>query len=284
MGICFVIYDGENNTNCDVSQQDSNGNCPNNISSGVVFLFTLSFYWTSQVIANIVFVTASGVVATWYFLFPNQTPSTTVSGALKRSCWNSLGSICFGSFIIALIQTIRAMIQMSKNSNNNFLRACADCILGCIENLVNYFNTYAFARVAIYGSTYCEAAKETWELFKNKGCTMIINDDLINGVLGLACLFAAAFAAVITMVFAKVIYDLSEWYYWSLLAACIGFGLTLCAMIVVRSGVVTIFVCFADDPAVLAETKPRENEELTTAWRKRYGELPARLTNPPRHQ
>jgi len=167
MGICFVIYDGEND-NCNESDKDSNGNCPKNISSGTVFLFLLSFYWTSQVIANIVFVTASGVVATWYFLFPNQTPSSTVGGSLKRACWNSLGSICFGSFIIALIQTIRAMIQMSRNSKNDFLRACAECLLNCIQNIVNYFNTYAFARIAIYGSSYCEAAKETWQLFEKK--------------------------------------------------------------------------------------------------------------------
>ena len=132
----------------------------------------------------------------------------------------------------------------------------------------------------MYGQSYCEAAKETWELFKSKGFDAIINDDLTSTALNISCLFAALLSGAITAGVAKFVVDNEYWYYWALVAALVAFGLTLCAMVVVRSGIATIFVCFAEDPAALSVTKPHDYDVITSAWRDRYGKLPARLTNP----
>ena len=146
-----------------------------------------------QVIANVVHVTASGAVASWYFLWPNNQSSSPVWNSFKRATTTSFGSICFGSFIVAVIQALRAMVHSSRRSNNTFLKCFAECILSCLENIMNYFNMYAFTYVAIYGHTYCEAAKETWQMLSSKGIDAVINDDLIGGVLMLACLFAGIY-------------------------------------------------------------------------------------------
>ena len=61
-----------------------------------------------------------------------------------------------------------------------------ECLLSCLDKLVTYFNVYAFTQVAIYGKTYCEAANDTWALFKRVGMEAIINDDIIGGVLAFA--------------------------------------------------------------------------------------------------
>ena len=58
-------------------------------------------------------------------------------------------------------------------------------MLGCIEDIVEYFNFYAFTQVAIYGKDFCDAAKSTWKLVKSKGIDALINDSLIGYVLGL---------------------------------------------------------------------------------------------------
>jgi len=242
------------------------------------FSFFLSFYWTSQVIANIVLVTAAGVVATWYFLFPQATPTSPVLGALKRASWNSLGSVCFGSFLVALLQTIRAMLQIAQSQSNALIRCCIMFILACLENILNYFNLYAFSRVAIYGQSYCIAARETWELFKSKGFDAIINDDLTAAVLTLACCFAGICAGIVTGVIAYLMgnnYALE----WGLIALICGFVLTLCAMAVVRAGVATIFVCFAEDPICLATTKADSYQLIVEAWRARYGVVPNYIQN-----
>ncbi len=278
MGFSFVIYAGTKHKEDSDTGEDEN---QNNVNGGLLFLFLVSFYWTSQVIANTVHVTSAGAVATWYFLHPLHTPKSPVYGAFRRAVTTSFGSICFGSFLVAVIQALKAMVHMARENKNDFIRCCLECILNCIEDLLEYFNLYAFTRVAIYGLSYCQSAKETWELFKRKGFDAIINDDLIHGVLILACLFAGAFSAVIVAVVVKGAMSATHsWGAWVAVAFLCGFALTLCALVVVRSGVATIFVCFAEDPAVLSVTKPKEYDHLTTAWRQRYGKLPARLTNP----
>ena len=54
-------------------------------SAGIVFFFLLlSFYWTSQVIKNVVHVTVAGTYASWYFLRATGMPANPTVGALKR--------------------------------------------------------------------------------------------------------------------------------------------------------------------------------------------------------
>ncbi len=143
----------------------------NKINGGMLFLYLVSLYWTAQVISNIVHVTTAGVVATWYFLHPQSTPSSAVCGSFKRATTTSFGSICFGSFLVAIIQATRVLVRMveERGRNNQFIMCCIRCILRCLQDILEYFNLYAFSRVAIYGTSYWQSAKETWELFKSKG-------------------------------------------------------------------------------------------------------------------
>ncbi len=48
---------------------------------------------------------------------------------------------------------------------------------------MEWFNLYAFAQVAIYGSPFIQAAKDTWNLLSSKGLDAIINDDLVRPLL-----------------------------------------------------------------------------------------------------
>ena len=67
--------------------------------------------------------------------------------------------------------------------------ACvAECILGCLQSIMEYFNRWAYVYVGIYGYKFTQAGKAVFELFKHRGFDAIINDDLIGNVLGFAAL------------------------------------------------------------------------------------------------
>lgn len=72
----------------------------------------LLLYWMLEVVKNVVHVTTSGVVATWYFLQDNIPRNPTLS-SLRRSVTTSLGSITFGSLIVAFIKTLRFLVRMA---------------------------------------------------------------------------------------------------------------------------------------------------------------------------
>jgi len=234
----------------------SKGETSVGVQRAVYFFFLVSFYWTAQVISNIVHVTVAGTVASWYFLFPAHMPVNPTVGAFKRAAWTSFGSIAFGSFIVAVIRALRAMVRSGKEAKNPFARCLVLCLLNCLDSLITYFNVYAFTQVAIYGKPYCEAAKDTWTLIKNVGIDAIINDDIIGSVLSFASLVGGCMVAAAGGVIAHFVFDIANWGYWVLIAFIIGFAMTMICMEVVASGVCALFVCFSEDPAALQQSKP----------------------------
>src|SRR5687767_1069333 len=91
--------------------------------------------------------------------------------SLKRACTTSIGSICFGSLIIAIIQTIRTIVNILRSETDGmlaFIGCLLDCFLSCIQDIAEFINKYAFCQVAIYGKDYMTAAKDTWTILKDR--------------------------------------------------------------------------------------------------------------------
>eukprot|EP00808_Paulinella_micropora_P009021 g9524.t1 len=239
----------------------------NHLSAGenfVIFLLVLSFYWTTQVFQNIGHVTTAGAVAMWW-LQPEATGK--VMGALKRACTTSLGSICMGSLIVAVLKAIKWALNEAMNQENECVRCIVLCIIGCIESLVEYFNKYAYTYVAIYGRDFMTSAKDTWTMFKSRGFTAIINDDLSGLALGMGVLFGALVGAAIGAVFGAFSPNCDK--------VCMGLGALLglvCAALIVslvmgvmESAICTTFVLWAEDPATLRSKRPAPFQRILDA-------------------
>ncbi|KAI8902209.1 choline transporter-like protein [Globomyces pollinis-pini] len=181
----------------------------------------------------------------------------------------SLGSNCYGSLLIAIIQTLKAIANQARENSANdgnlvmtLIFCCIQCILSMIQDILEYFNKYAFAQVAIYGKDYCTAAKDTWELAKSRGIDALVNDNLIGNVLG----FGGFFIGLLTagcgalVVYFQSSLTASDADTYMIVCALIGFfiGLVEFSVLagVIDSGVTTTFVCLAEDPAALQKTKP----------------------------
>eukprot|EP01083_Nonionella_stella_P167252 561568_1 len=171
-------------------------------TKSTIVLYILAYYWIFQVISNIVLCTICGSVAMWYFFYPEHTPSHAVYNAFKRSVTRSFGSICYGSVVIAFVQTIRSVIYilyaLIRETRRNHHR-CAGCLTVCVSGLlrcmggvIEYVDCYVFVRISVYGTDFCSSATETMELFRCKGFDMIINDDLTNSVVLLSCFMCSS--------------------------------------------------------------------------------------------
>eukprot|EP00004_Rigifila_ramosa_P012458 TRINITY_DN2697_c0_g1_i3.p1 TRINITY_DN2697_c0_g1~~TRINITY_DN2697_c0_g1_i3.p1 ORF type:complete len:332 (-),score=95.02 TRINITY_DN2697_c0_g1_i3:53-1048(-) len=224
-----------------------------------IFLL-LSFYWTAQVIKNVVHVTVSGTVASAYFL-GNSAPENPSAKSFHRATTTSFGSICYGSLLVAIIQVIRAILRRFSEGNRRnpvaaILACIANCILGMFENMFRYFNHYAFVQVAIYGKAYMQAAKDTWALVQSRGIDAIINDNLIENVLSFGVFLCAATVAAVAAVWGSAALPTSPFFTVIILAFLIAWVIMIVSMEVVNSGVATLFVCYAEDPAALQASNP----------------------------
>jgi len=246
-----------------------NSDASNGVRGVVYFFFLVSFYWTSQVIANVVHTTTAGTVASWYFLYPDNMPQNPTMESFKRASWTSLGSICLGSLIIAVVRALRTIVQQAMQNENEFVRCIVMCLINLLDSMVTYFNVYAFTEIAIYGKTYCESASAAWQLLRSRGIDALVNDDLSGGVLMLGGLFSGLVCAGIGAILSRWVLTMGAWGAWAALAGIIGLAITMIAMEVVSSAVTAFFVCFAEDPAALQATKPEVYGRFFTVVRER---------------
>jgi len=223
------------------------------ISGYLTIPLIFSFFWTSQVIKNIVHVTAAGCFATWYFLNGTGMPADPTLKSFRRATTYSFGSICLGSLLVAIVKTIRAVLQSLRNQNAT-LACIVDCILGCIDSLLRFFNNYAFAMVAIYGKSYWNSAKDTFALFERSGVLLLVNDNIISTVIFMVCLIGGCITAVLAGGISYALVD--HWYIVAVVAFFIGFSMLMMTMEVVESGTSTLFVCYAEDPMALQRNDP----------------------------
>jgi hypothetical protein len=157
-------------------------------------------------------------------------------------------------------------------------------VVTCLETLVEYFNVYAFTQVAIYGKTYCEAAKATWRLIKSRGLDAVINDSLIGTALTLIafisalCTTGAGFGLMFVMDWEY--YKNHWWWAYLIVGFLVSFAITTVVMEVVESGVAALFVCVAEEPQALAQNHPQHNAEMVAAIREAHPQQAQQIYGP----
>jgi hypothetical protein len=246
-----------------LGQAVNNKSLSNGAAYGLGVFSLFAFYWTSQVIINVVHITTAGVFATFFFrgvAQPNGTVDVPVknptASAAGRALTTSLGPNCYGSLLIAIIQTIKALADNARHQEGGdniacvIILCCISCILGLIQDLLEYFNKYAFAQVAVYGKDYCSAAKDTWNLCKSRGIDAVINDSLIGSVLGMGSFFVGILVAGAAALYLRLDSTINGSAINYIIACVCAFfiGLVEFGVLsnVIDSGVVTTFVCLAE--------------------------------------
>jgi hypothetical protein len=223
-------------------------------------------------------VTVAGVVGTWWF--SPQDASTYCSPAIAsswcRASTSSFGSICFGSLIVAIVQAIREILQTAREADDTGMLVCmVDCCLGCIENLVEYFNQWAYVFVGLYGYGFVEAAQNVMHLFQNRGWTTIITDYLLDRVLLMLSVMVGMCMGLVALVVAAIQgVRFSDDYGGAaapfMFGFMLGLGLNSVLMNVIGSAVNTVIVCFAEAPADFEQNHPELSATMRHAWAQAY--------------
>ncbi|XP_072015999.1 choline transporter-like protein 2 isoform X1 [Amphiura filiformis] len=137
------------------------------------FVNLFGLFWISNFIIALGQVTLAGAFASYFWAYDksNDVPALP----LLRSFWWAiryhLGSIAFGSLIIAIVKIIRVLLeyvqlQLKGKTNNvaKFLITCLQCCFWCLEKFLKFLNKNAYILVAIYGKNFCTSAKDAFFL------------------------------------------------------------------------------------------------------------------------
>jgi hypothetical protein len=244
-----------------------------------LFLFALfNLYWLSEVVKNVLHVTVSGTVGLFYYQ-GESTPLYVVPKALRRALTTSFGSICFGSLLVAVVQTLRYIAQAARangdnNSGQQLLACCCSCLLSCLDAALQFFNRYAFVEVSLRGKPFVEAAKDAWELItSNQGVGLLINDNISGAVVFVATLAASFLATLVAWGAGKAVgLGQSDLVALALVAFCATLLIVSTIISTVDSGMAALFVLYATDPAVIHDNHPALSHEIQRRRQESYDE------------
>ncbi|KAK1930983.1 Choline transporter-like protein 4 [Phytophthora citrophthora] len=149
------------------------------------------FLWTNQLIQAISICVIAGSVAQFYWTPPtdngkrNIEANFPIARAFGYTLRFSLGSLCFGSFVIAFIQFLRIMLEyLDRNTKqiqqtNRVVRVAllsVKCCLWCFEKCIKFLSRNAYILIAMKGSSFCAASAHSFKLiFKNMARVAVVN-------------------------------------------------------------------------------------------------------------
>ena len=144
-----------------------------NMNIRYAFLFLLfCWFWASQLIVAFGELVSALSISCWYFTRDKKSEgNATVVWSFKTALFKHLGTVAYGSLIIAIIKTIRAVIayvqKKAKKSGNKLLQyimCILQCCMWCLEKCMKFLNKNAYIQTAIYGYSFCKAARSAFFL------------------------------------------------------------------------------------------------------------------------
>lgn len=279
----------------DGDDDSPDGVCHNTIPIWMVLVWLLAVYWTQSVVQNVIRATTAGAVGTWWFRSPDEeeensetegrcccccTGQQDVHDAWHRATTYSFGSICLGSLVVALVQVLERVVaearrQRQRQHGRDSIWLCVlDCLIELLGSILEYFNSWAFLYVGIYGYDYVTAGKQVMTLFQQRGFTFLLTHTLLFQVLRYMKLsIGLVSGALLSLVCALLVQNETN-LLWSVFAFGFVVGWMLAGMtfFVLESGVRTIMLCFVERPMDAAVHRPEAYQTLTAGWSRVYPE------------
>uniref|UniRef100_A0A665UMF5 Choline transporter-like protein n=1 Tax=Echeneis naucrates TaxID=173247 RepID=A0A665UMF5_ECHNA len=208
--------------------------------------------------------TLAGAFASYYWALkkPNDIPACPLYSSFSRAICYHTGSLAFGSLIIAVVQTVRIVLEYldqklkgSQNACARYLLCCLKCCFWCLENFLKFINRNAYIMIAIYGKSFCTSSKDAFFLLMRNVIRVAVLDKVTDFLLFLGKLLISGSVGVLAFFFfTRQIPVIQEEvpslnYYWVPLLTVI-FGSYMVAQgffNVYAMCVDTLFLCFCED-------------------------------------
>ncbi|XP_059178604.1 choline transporter-like protein 2 [Physella acuta] len=167
-------------------------------------------FWLVNFVAALGQLTLSGSFASYYWAFDKSKdiPTFPLLGAFWRCFRYHLGSLAFGSLLIAIVQIIRACLEYvdsklksSENPVAKFFLKCLKCCFWCLEKFLKFLCKNAYIMMAVYGKNFCSSAKRAFELILRNVVRAFVLDKVTDFLLIICKLLVVGSVGVIAYFF-----------------------------------------------------------------------------------
>eukprot|EP00128_Syssomonas_multiformis_P015006 Colp12_sorted_trinity150504_noHs@3227 len=259
-----VYVDKVNGSRCDTCDAN-NGTFykyeTDNVLMGAQIYHVIGLYWGYNFIIAFGQCVIAGAVASWYWARnkPKDIPMFPVLGAVKRTLVYHLGSLAFGSLILSIIQVIRLCLELLDNQLKKradykivkWIMCCLKCCFWCLEKIIKLLNKNAYIEIAVYGYSFCKAARTAFGLLTRNCLRLAAVDTVGDFVLFLGKLTVTVLSSLAAYYFFTQIYvkDNSAHYIMApvLVVMLASYMVAATFFSVYEMAIDTIFLCFCED-------------------------------------
>lgn len=125
--------------------------------------------------------------ATWYWTFDKgDVPCCVLFSSITVTVVYHLGTIAFGSCILAIIRFIRAVLsyidQKLRMYNNEVVRCLicvCQCCLWCLEKFMRFLNRNAYIMCAMKSTNFCVSAKDAFCLLMRNVVRVVVLNNVV---------------------------------------------------------------------------------------------------------
>ncbi|XP_076462670.1 choline transporter-like protein 1 [Babylonia areolata] len=224
------------------------------LMKGMFFYYLLGLIWVSQFIVGCERLVVSGAVALWYFTRDKSKLGYPIMKSIYRLIRYHMGSVAFGSLIIALVVLARWILSFIENRLNGkqnfvakFFLKCLTCCLWCFEKILKFINANAYIEIAIHGYGFCKAARTAFMVIVDNALRVMAINSVGAFVLFLA---KAGTVAVVAVIGIELFRDKEEVNYVWLpitLSCLFSYFIASCLIGVYEMAIDAIFICFVED-------------------------------------
>ncbi|KAK8790941.1 hypothetical protein WA158_005572 [Blastocystis sp. Blastoise] len=297
----YICDDLVNKVNCTMLPDFLTGSSTLNYITVIINLF--GFYWNIEFIEGICLMTIAGAVGKWYFTKLNEkgrkenVGNKTVFQAFNTVIRCHLGSVAFGSCIIAIVKVLRAILlwiegqqkkQVTGMSFSKCFFKCCSCCLWCLEKCLKYISANAYILVITRGKNFCSACVQSFGLL----LLNIGQVTLLNTFSSIFMFLGKVLSAAICGVSAYYIIDylpsfnisglktITDPFPVVVICVIIGYIIAACFTSVYDMTIDTILLCYCEDKDFFKE---RNNRYCTKGLRQTVGEQDKEVELPKGH-
>ena len=221
------------------------------------------FFWAMNFVTAYAELVLAGVFATWYWTFnKSDVPYFTLGNSIMNAFVFHLGTVAFGSLIIAIIKMVRAVldyVETQLNKFNNDLTKCllcmCKCCLWCLEKFMRFVNRNAYIMCAIKSTNFCTSARDAFSLLMRNVVRVVVLNNVVNFLLFLGKLvIMTGVGAMSYFVFSGAFPELNDsiptlnYFVTPVVMIVIGtYFITSSFFGVYQMAVDTLFLCFLED-------------------------------------
>ncbi|XP_017472269.1 PREDICTED: CTL-like protein 2 [Rhagoletis zephyria] len=216
------------------------------------------FFWLTFFIAAFSDMVLALTFATWYWTFKKRdVPFFTLGRAFRQTIFYHLGTLAFGSLILAVCRMIRIALEYlhSKlikydNAVTRAILCCMRCFFWLLENFLRFLNRNAYIMCAIHGKNFCASAKDAFNLIMRNFLRVIAVDKVTDFLFFLSKVLLTGAAGVGTYYFVVRSPHLIQLHYNAVpvtLVVIAAFIMTTVFFGVYSMAVDTLFLCFLED-------------------------------------